>query len=181
MALPYIESISAAIFKEMMLDQLASAVRLEKSQLHQFVSQSQIALPKTASKIQRTPMRLAIALLLQNPELITKIGINIELLTLSGSELFKDIVILLQENSGWTTGNILEYFREKSESELVHRLSAWNHGVPEEGISAEFLDILQHLQKLQRQKNIEKLLQKANQNSLTEPERVQLQALLSEK
>ncbi len=181
LALPYIENISAPIFKEMMLDQLASAVRLEKSQLHQFVSQTQTVGNKTASKIQRTPMRLAIALLLQNPELSHKIPTNIDLLSLSGSDLFKEIILLLRENSEWTTGNLLEIFREKSESELVHKLSAWNHGVPEEGISAEFLDILQHLQKLQRQKEIEKLLQKANQNSLSEPERMQLQSLLLEK
>jgi len=181
LALPYIESISAPIFKEMMLDQLASAVRLEKSQLHQFVNSTQnISAPKTA-KIQRTPMRLAIALLLQNPELIHKISAHTQSLALSGSELLESIIILLRENSGWTTGNLLEVFREKSESELVHRLSAWDHGVPEEGIVAEFLDILSHLQKLQRQKNIEKLLQKANQNDLSELERVQLQALLAEK
>jgi DNA primase len=179
MALPYIDNIAAPIFKEMMLDQLSAQARFEKSQLYQFLNQAKPV--KTSHKIQRTPMRLAIALLLQNPELIRDVHISTDTLTLPGIELFKELVTVLQNNPDFTTGNLLEYFREKNESKLLHRLSAWQHGVPEEGIAAEFQDILHHLQKLQRSENIDSLMQKVHQNSLTETERTTLQNLLSGK
>jgi DNA primase len=179
LALPYIENISAPVFREMMLDRLAEMVRMEKTQLTKFVSKIHKA--GNATKLQRTPMRLAIALLLQKPDLFSNIKSDITVLNLPGSELLKEIYEVLKQDSTLNTASLLEYFRDKSDSAFLHRLAAWEHGVPEEGIVLEFQGIVSHLMKQQHQSNIENLLKKANLNTLTEEERKILQTMLGEK
>ncbi|HEV2613326.1 MAG TPA: DNA primase [Gammaproteobacteria bacterium] len=179
LALPYIESISAPIFREMMLDRLAEMVRMEKNQLNKFVAK--IARAENSGKLQRTPMRLAIALLLQNPILFNAIKEDLENLDLPGSEVLKEIFAELKQNSSVTTASLLECFRDKPNVELIHKLAAWEHGVPEEGITQEFQGIVTHLLKQQHQSKIEHLLKKANLNTLTEDEKRMLQGMLGEK
>ncbi len=179
LALPYIDTISAPIFKSMMLDRLAELVRMDKSQLNQFVSHAPAV--SSSAKFQRTPMRLAIALVLQNPHLFSELTFDVMTLTLPGSELLKEIAEILTQNPSMTTAGLLEYFRDKPHSELVHKLTAWEHGVPDEGISQEFHGVVNHLMKQQREMVIEHLLKKANLNTLTEEEKRQLQGMLGEK
>lgn len=171
-ALPYIESISAPIFREMMLDRLAEMVRMEKGQLHKFISKT--VNNQNTVKLQRTPMRLAIALLLQNPILINNIKEDLESLNLPGSEVLKEIFAELKQNPAVTTASLLEYFRDKPNSELLHKLAAWEHGVPEEGIALEFQGIMVHLLKQQHENEQQKLLKKANLGTITEEERQEL-------
>ncbi|MDX2164753.1 MAG: DNA primase [Gammaproteobacteria bacterium] len=179
LVLPYIETISAPIFKSMMLDRLAELVRMEKSQLSKFIT----AMPRSShsGKLQRTPMRLAIALLLQNPNLFQALTFDLTTLRLPGSELLNDIAEILKQQSDLNTAGLLENFRDSAHSELVHKLAAWQHGVPEEGISQEFQGIISHLMRQQRDMVIESLLKKANLNTLTEDERRLLQSMLGEK
>jgi len=179
LTLPYIENISAPIFKAMMLDRLAELVRMEKSQLSKFITTAPT--PSHSIKLQRTPMRLGIALLVQQPSLIQYIPADFALLQLPGSELLKEIVVLLQHENELSTATVLENFRDKPNSEMLYKLAAWEHGVPEEGIAKEFQDVLNHLMKQQRDIVIENLLKKANLNTLTEEERQLLQGMLGEK
>jgi DNA primase len=175
LALPYIENIPAPILREMMLNQLSTIIHLDKSELNQFISNA--ILSKTSVKIERTPLRLAVAMLLQKPSLIKKIVLK----KFGYDEPLQEIINLLQQNSELMTGHLLEYFRDRSESAFLYKLSAWDHGVPEEGMISEFQDILNHLQKLDKDKEIEKLLQKANSGLLSEEERIQLQEMLGKR
>jgi DNA primase len=120
-------------------------------------------------------------LLLQKPDLFSNIKSDITVLNLPGSELLKEIYEVLKQDSTLNTASLLEYFRDKSDSAFLHRLAAWEHGVPEEGIVLEFQGIVSHLMKQQHQSNIENLLKKANLNTLTEEERKILQTMLGEK
>lgn len=179
LALPLIETIPAPIFKAMMIERLAELVRMEKSQLNQFMSATPVS-PRSA-KLQRTPMRLAIALLLQNPTLFQTLTFDVTTLTLPGSELLKDIAEMLKQNAALTTAGLVECFRDKPEGELVHKLVAWDHGVPEDGIEQEFQGVIHHLGKQQHDDRINQLLKKANLNTLTEEEKRLLQGMLGEK
>lgn len=182
LALPYIESIPGLIFREMMLDRLAELARMEKKNFNKFMAAKNNSVKsENFSKLQRTPMRLAIALLLQKPDLFNHIKSDVQTLNLPGSELLKEMAELLQSDVAITTATVLEYFRDKPNSELLYKLAAWEHGVPEEGVIGEFEGIMKHLFKQQREMEIEHLLKKANLNTLTEDERRKLQALLGEK
>ena len=187
-ALKEIEVIAAPVFKKMMIDKLAEIVRLDKSQMNDFVNNSNILSPKNNTlKIQRTPMRLAIALLLQKPDLIQCIDSHhrdfILNCNLPGSDSVKNIMaVLINHNTHLNTGNVLEYFRDSPvEYERLYRLAAWEHGVPEEGMTLEFKEILQHLVRMQREHDIEGLIHQSNQHTLTEEDKKKLQLLLVEK
>jgi DNA primase len=185
LAMPYLEKIPGGVYREMMLDKLAELVRLEKSRLSQ-VSQTQDNPPvKSGIKIQRTPMRLAVSLFLQNPHMLSVISSEMQMhisnWTFQGSELLKEIISLVKLHPQFTTANILEYFRDKSESGLLNKLAVWEHGVPNEGIVNEWQDILKAFHKKERENHIENLLAKSGLNLLNQNEKIELQRLLSEK
>jgi len=180
LALPYIETIPAEFFRAVLLDKLAEIVHLDKSRLSK--------LPETMShknekhlKMHRTPMRLAIALLIQYPKLIANIDFDMAGLSLPGSGLLIEMMDLVQRNPHFHAANILEYFRDKPEYALLTKLAMWDHKVPELGVEAEWQGVLDYFQKQQRKEDIEQLLKKANQNSLTEEEKMTLQTLLGRK
>jgi DNA primase len=182
LVLPYLEKIPGNILREMLLDHLAEVVRMDKSRLMTFVSHSEAKeMHEHLSKIQRTPMRLAIALVLQYPELAKQPTLNINLFTLPGSELLQQIFHLLQENPTLNTATLLEYWRDQKALPLLQKLAAWEHGVPENGIQAEWQGILKHLQQQQRQLDINNLVQKANQQQLSDDDKKHLQELLGNK
>jgi len=182
LAMPYVEQIPSGVYREMMLDKLAELVRLEKSRMIQSQPTSRL---ETHVKIQRTPMRLAISLLLQYPQIISHISTewleNISHWTFQGCDILKQIILLMKSHPQYTTANILEYFRDKSEIGLLNKLAVWEHGVPKEGIMREWEDILKAFHKKQRENHIEKLLAKSGLNLLNHDEKLELQRLLSEK
>lgn len=180
-ALPRIEKITAPLTHEMMLDKLAELVRIEKSRLNHFMNTPIEKEPALiAGNLQKTPMRLAIALLLQYPQLAQDIAIDLINLSLPGSELLQQIYAIIKDSPQSTTASILEHWRDQDALTFLHKLAAWSHGVPEQGLIAEWQGVLQHLQKQQRQFVIEDLLRKVNQGLLTDTERAQLQILLAE-
>lgn len=183
LALPLIDTIPAPILHEMLLDKLAEVSRLDKQRLSQLSLQPSHEIYQSSAKLQKTPMRLAIALLLQFPRLADQMPVNFtfQSLTLPGSELFKEIVQLIQAAPHLTTGGILEYWRENPVLVQLNKLAAWEHHVPEEGLLAEWHGILQHLLLMQREHDVERLINKANVEGLTSEEKVMLQKLLSEK
>ena len=181
-ALPYLENISAPLFREIMINQLLDIVRLERTQLQ--ITPQQAALSDKRLTIHRTPMRLAIALLLQHPSLVLKLPLpsSINEWTFKGSDLFGKLISLWQKNPEASLATILEYFRDQTNyHDLLYKLALWEHGVPSDGIQAEWKDILSMFKKKHADNKIERLLQKAHSNSLTPEEKIYLQDLLSKK
>lgn len=188
LATPYLETLPEGVFREMMLEKLSELVRLDKRKLSGSAQKKHsLETPARFLKIQRTPMRLAIGLCLQYPQLISEIPSNmiekISHWTFKGSELLKQIILLLKTHPNYNTANILEHFRDKPGNtiDLLFKLSAWEHGVPEEGVASEWKDILKAFEKKQREMAIEKLMAKSHLNLLSQEEKSMLQQLLSEK
>ncbi len=194
-ALPYLNNMSTPILQEMMLDRLAEIVRLDRQRLDYFahsdnavtrVNKSlsqQPVIKNTKKSTQLSPMRLAIALLLQYPQDLSTIAdLNcLENLTLPGSNLFYHLLTLLQENPTLNTALLLEYWRDQSEYSQLLKLATWELNVPTEGIIAEFQGVLQRLKQLQHEYHIDQLLAKAKQDNLTLAEKELLQELLENK
>lgn len=182
MASPLIDKIEAPVLRELMSDRLSELVRLDKSRISTLTSKKKdnAAQTKTRSKKHLTPMRLAIVLLLQNPALhVEKASVTIEQLTLSGAELLKQLFSVIKQHPQLNTGALLECWRDQPEAVSLHKLAGMEHFVPEEGIQAEWQDVLQQLFKLQREEEIEHLLTRMNE--LSAVEKKHLQALLVER
>lgn len=138
---------------------------LEKSDQHQ-----------SPKKIKRTPMRILIALLLQNPELIELVPSLAALKTLDepGFDLFEKLTALCREKVGITTGQILEYWRDTEFSRPLEILAIWDHSIDDDDkVEETFRETLKYLY-LQFVSTILTLIAKDRLQGLTLEEKQQL-------
>lgn len=142
---------------------------------------------ETIGKLESTPMRLLIALLLQNPELADK---QITRLLLSntqalqeqdfpGISLFLEIYRQCSEKSGMTTGQLLEFWRNKKEQKIIEKLAMWDHLIKDDNIEASFYGNLKYLHSKVMEKRIEALKAKGRTDTLSLDEKKELMELLA--
>jgi DNA primase len=176
-ATEYLNQLSPGIFRQMMYEELAKRARTDIAQLH---------LPKInppPSKKARAPsaLRLAMMLLIQQPQLAECIDGPLPLLELPGFDLFFELVEIIKNNAVSTTGAVLEYWRERKESKLLAKLAYTEHMVPSLGIENEFVGALQKLKQLAHKQIIDRLLAKAAQGELSNEEKQHLHELINNK
>ncbi len=127
-----------------------------------------------------TPLRLAIALLLQNPRLATLEGLPQEWrrLDATGIPILKELLELLQIQPNLIPVQLIERWREREEYPYLARLLATDLLIPESGMEKEFQDALHHLEQQLPAKELDQLLEKAEREGLSEDEKHRLKALL---
>lgn len=134
--------------------------------------------------VKRTPMRVLIALLLQNPELIQIVPENLSVLSVlneAGLDLFEKITALCRERVGITTAQILEHYRDTEHFRPLEILAVWDHLVDEDKIEETFRETLRYFYLQLMDKNIETLIAKERTEGLNEQERQVLAQLLLKK
>ncbi len=100
---------------------------------------------------------------------------------LAGLTLLNSLLEICRTSPNITTGQLLEHWREKPESQQLNRLAVWQNDVEEEKIEAVFLDILENFLNIYLNQRIEYLKQKSRTGQiLTAEETVQLAQLLVE-
>ncbi|WP_301099054.1 DNA primase [Otariodibacter sp.] len=135
-------------------------------------------------KIERTPMRLLIALLLQNPDLASFVDEEISLfktLDEKGMPIFLSLVEVCHQNIGITMGGLLEHLRDNPHYKHLEILASWHHLVSPENIEATFKDTLAFFYNKWIDKSIEQLQAKDRQATLTREEKAILQELIKNK
>ncbi|WP_040977440.1 DNA primase [Necropsobacter massiliensis] len=137
----------------------------------------------SAPTVKRTPMRILIALLLQNPELIRLVPnlSALKILDEPGFDLFEKLTALCRERIGMTTGQILEHWRDTEYSRPLEILAAWNHLIDEEKIEDTFRETLKYFYLQLVEKNIEILIAKERAGGLNADEKLELAQLLIKK
>ena len=188
LAMPLLEKIPIGVMQHKLFEQLAALVNMDVVTLKQVTHSSpnkalKKSLPKVDHAIRYSPMRLAIALLTQYPQLAkTLSGQQLTLLKtldLPGSPLLIKLFALLKESPELNSGMLLEYWREDEHSyKILKQLIHYPHAIPLAGLQAEFHDLLNHLKKLAMQGSIDKLLQQAKREVLTEEEKKDLYQLI---
>ncbi|KAE9542102.1 DNA primase [Ursidibacter maritimus] len=135
-------------------------------------------------KIERTPMRLLIGLLLQNPSLVSFVTeeiILLEQLDEKGTPLFLELVDICRQHPGMTMGGLLEHLRESEHYRALEMLANWDHLVAPDNIEETFKETLRFFYKKFVNQEIERLQAKDRQSSLTLEEKQALITLLSMK
>ena len=136
-------------------------------------------------KITRTPMRLLITLLLQNPRLVKLIPdlTILKQLDEKGFDLFEALTNYCLAHVGTTTGQILEYWRGKDYYKSLEILASWDHLVTDDNLDDVFLETLSHFYRQVIDNRIEELIAKerSNNEELTVEEKYELQELLMKK
>lgn len=188
LAIPLIEKLPVGVIQHKLFEQLAVLVNMDVVTLKQvtfseFHKSMKILPKKPDTSIRYSPMRLAIALLIQYPQLAKTISeqqfMLLKTLDLPGSPMLIKLFSLLKKSPELTSGMLLEYWREDEHScKVLKQLIHYPLAVPTTGIQAEFHDLLKHLKKLAMQGSIDKLLRQAKQSVLTEEEKKHLYQLI---
>ncbi|MFJ1269858.1 DNA primase [Legionella lytica] len=182
---PFLQKMSEGSYTQLLIDELARLTHIESHRLNLLLTDkapAPAAKEQTAT-IARTPMRIAVALLLQNPEIYAKCKEQIDpnLLDASEHEILLKLLQQLAANPQANTASLIETWRDHSYFDFINRLAAWNHQVPEAELVKEFIDIILFLQKQNQELIIRRLIEKSRQQGLTEAERISLQKMLQER
>ena len=135
-----------------------------------------------ANQIKRTPMRLLIALLLQNPELAKHVPDLTPLSELNepGFALFCELAQVCQANIGISMGALLEHWRDSEQFRTLELLASWDHMVASENLEKEFIETLGFLYDKLVEKRVEMLIAKERTSGLSTEEKQELVLLLSQ-
>ena len=133
------------------------------------------------NQIKRTPMRLLIALLLQNPVLAKHVPDLTPLSELNepGFALFFELAQVCQANVGISMGALLEHWRDSEQFRTLELLASWDHMVAPENLEKEFIETLAFLYDKLVEKRVEILIAKERTSGLSTEEKQELVLLIS--
>jgi DNA primase len=186
LATDHLQQLPAGIFQQMMLEELAKKVRLDVSQLASRMPKAAPLAPqgKISNSLKARPpssLRVAMALLVQQPSLVNLIEEPLAPLATSGFDLFLQVIEQARLNPEISTGALLEYWRDAEESKVLHKLAQWEHMIPEAGVAVEFSGAVKNIRQLAHSQIIETLLSKAALTGLTPEEKQNLTQLINDK
>ncbi len=180
---PFWQKIPDGPYKQLLLDELARLSHLDADRIEKTLGTNQTEVPKVvaASALKRTPIRLATALLLQNPELYT--ATHAELpdaseLVQPNQKVLKKLMEHLANKPNSNTATLIELFRETPLFDAINKLAAWHHQVPMIALDTEFVETVLFLTKQTETREVEQLIEKARNQGLSEAEQKKLQAML---
>lgn len=188
-AAPVIARCPAGVFRDMLVDELARRARLDRERAERAVGgDTEAARPATPAPTaghgqRRTAVRLAVALLLQHPELAAEAGEPERFRDLDqpGTDLLVRMLELLQENPHLHSGAILERFRDDPYEASLWKLVAWDHMVPEDGVAAEFRGALERLDAMRTEQRLQALHRLWQQGRITDEEQAEWLELLRQR
>ncbi|MCF1429115.1 MAG: DNA primase [Shewanella sp.] len=179
-AISHVEKVQDSVLQDILLKNLA--YRLKKNNVIELRRAIDIKIATPVSdhkglKGRGTPLRLAVALLVQHPSL--GVGLPpqpaIQHLQMSGINLLLELLDLTREHT-FNTAQILEHFREHAQWPALKKLAQWEHQVADENLQQEFRKALIWLTNQYIEQRYQELSLKQTH---TKEERVQLQKLIS--
>lgn len=183
-AKPFLQKIAEGSYKQLLISDLSRLTHIDAHRLNTLLeTTTQIKHPETSAVIARSPLRIAIALLLQNPELYrhNEQHIDLNLFNDTDYHILLKLLLQLKNNPHNNTATLVELWRDSDYFEAISKLAFWDHQVPEQALQKEFVDTMLFLQKQHQELVINQLLNKARQTGLTEQEKTTLQGLLKKK
>ncbi|MBA2655780.1 MAG: DNA primase [Tatlockia sp.] len=183
-AKPYLLKMQEGAYKQLLLNELARMTHIENYRLMQIINENLIEAPKEIdTKITNSPIRLAIALLIQNPEILMacKEQINIDLLDGKGQEILQKLLIQVKESPNANTATLIEAWRNSSYFIPLTKLAGWDHQEPDEELNKKFTDIILFIQKQNLENKINDYLTKSRDQGLTGSDRILLQKMMKKR
>ncbi len=179
-AKPFFQLIPLGADRELILDELSRLTRIENHRLLQLLQTAETDSASTLQTITRSPVRQAVALLLQHPELYTNCAEKISIASLDGEgqEVLQQLLQQVASNPTANTAALIENWRDNEMFPFLSKLASWEHLVPESALSSEFIEIINFLQKQNLESKINLYLTKSRKIGLTLVEQKQLQDLV---
>ena len=180
---PYIQKMPDSILRNAMIDEMASrfSVTSEKRmiELRKLNASPEKKMSQKRTKV--TPVRLALALLLEHPHIANSLGelSVLQPLTAPGIPLLIQVLSVCQKNPDIKSPQLLEYFRGTEQGSQLAKLMCWQHHVEADAATDVFLDSIEKLLNNFVEQRAEVLLQKARTGQMTAEEKQELQAILN--
>ncbi|OIZ99074.1 DNA primase [Rickettsiella grylli] len=191
LAVPLIEKVTQGIMQHKLFEQLARLVNIDVMTLKKITTHTPDHPLKTmqkkinpVSKVNRfSPMRLAIALLIQFPHIAQSLSDKqcqiLNTLKLPGSDLLVQLFSVIKQQPELTSAMLLEYWRDDEvHYKILKQLMGYSITIPKSGVQAEFDDLLKFLKKSVIENQIDSLLQQGKQTGLNVQEKKQLYHLM---
>lgn len=191
-ATPLIARITDGVFKDLLFIQLSELIGLSSASLQQHIPHSnqapqnaQSAMRNTQSRqakhsIKIPPTRLAIALLLQSPEIARSCTIPDALQTsqMPGLPLLNQIYNTIIQTGTESTSILLERWRGNADEKTVHKLALQTLADSDATTRiSEFNDSLSNLLNKHYEQRMEQLIEKSKNMPLDETEKAELTSL----
>lgn len=180
-----IKQIPSEFYREALTDKLANLLGKPRQQLKASVQRAANRVKAPTFKI--TPMRRAIALLLQYPHLVSVMPQAPEMAdtNIPGMSLLLSLQQRLTANPELTTAQLIEHWRDLPEHSILLTLASWNHQILPEQLSQDFIDTFHSIEDQYLQQRLEALERKDKLQQLGKAEwheyKLLLQALKSKK
>lgn len=180
---PYLNKLPASVLKDGILTSLANRFvggsEKQLAELHKrHASPAQKQSAKQKNKV--TPVRLAIALLLEYPHIVQVLpdGMVLQELDMPGVSLLNQLVTLCKSNLQVNSAQLLEHFRDTEQGKQLAKLMCWQHHVEADAAENVFLDSIEKLLNNFVEQRTEFLLQQERNVGLNKTEKLELHALL---
>lgn len=185
-ARPFIEKIPSGIFKDMMLARLSKLSQVPILEVSANASTITATFKPAHRKNPAKPSlaRVVVALLVQNPklaELLQRLELNWKDLQFPGADLLADVLRTIELEKPENTAILLERYRNSPHEKTLNALASLNLSIPEGGENAELSGAMQGLLRQAQEVDLNRLLEKEQQEGLAPQEKEQLRRLLKQK
>lgn len=174
------------VFRDLLLDELADRLRVGRGHLDAAISGEPPQRPTSAPARVRHPqrrsmVRLAVALVLEYPELAHDALPPEQLreIDVPGATVLADVVEMARANPHLTTSGLLQRFQGGQHERTLWKLVQWEHLTPPEGSREEFVGAMNRLSEQLRRQRLHELTERFQADGLTPEEHSEWQALLA--
>ena len=182
-AKPYLRHVPSGVYRDMLEQRLAEKAQTTTNVLNKHLERpaetlshiKQAPRPSTAAP---SPIRMAITILLQHPELHSEVGNfdKVQSLELAGIKILVQMLETLQDNPNLNTAALLERARDSKHETHLQQLAQQSLTFEADRLQAELNGIIEQLQKQAIEKRHADLVAKGFRN-LTDEERIEIQQL----
>ncbi|EPJ9454245.1 DNA primase [Pluralibacter gergoviae] len=176
LSLPLITQIPGETLRIQLRQILSNKIGIfDDTQLDRLIpKQAENGANRPAPKLKRTPMRILIGLLVQNPELAAVVPplSGLDPKKQPGLGLFSELVNTCLSQSGLTTGQLLEQYRGTNEAATLEKLSVWTD-IRDENVEKMFTDTLNHILDSILELRQEELIARDRTHGLSNEERME--------
>lgn len=179
---PYLNKLPDSFLKQSIISEIANKfARGSEKRLEELRRHHQKKEQKVIKQTKITPVRLAIALLLEHPHIINALP-DISMLThlnMPGIPLLNELMLLCKQNPNIKSAQIIEKYRGQEEGKQLTKLMCLQHHIEPENAESTFLDVIERFLNIFIDQRTEALLAKEQTTGLTKEEKQELYNLLS--
>ncbi len=183
-ARPFVEKIPAGFFREMMFSRMTELAALDVSRNPaKLLESGQVSssVSRGSEKAKPSPVRMVVALLLQNPgliDVIEKQSVDLSVIDRPGVDVLKELVRMIAEKRPANAAVLMEYFRGTGQEKVLNTLMHEDYFILDDGLEAEFVGALDLLVQQSDERCLEQLLEKERERGLAADEKEMLKKLL---